>query len=131
MAKPFTAAHTRIHPRPDFLDEKSLAVVIEMMTGRRFGRRVTGQNMRSFVMEIEAGRVDDHAVGSEIGFAIVDDTDLPAHGLTIVAESEDLERIIRPCTGSNRDSARLQFKQSPRFGFAWPILGHEPDQSVI
>src|SRR6266481_4698960 len=67
---PFANAHPRIHPRPNLLDEKRLAVVVEMMARRLVGRRVACQDMRSLAMEINPRSIDDHAVGGEVGHSI-------------------------------------------------------------
>src|SRR5208337_3920900 len=86
VAQTLHRGHPREHARPDLVQEKRLAVVVEMITGRLVGRRVAGEDVRAFVVKVHAGGIDDHAVVGEIELAIVDDADLAANRLGPVAE---------------------------------------------
>src|SRR5215472_14727075 len=77
VAKSFHAAHPRKQPGPDFVLKKWFAVIPEMVTGRLFGRRIAGQDVRTLVVEIDPRGIDDHAVVIEIGGPVVHHADLP------------------------------------------------------
>src|SRR5215472_14677465 len=76
MTKAFAAAHPREHPRPDLVQEKRLAIIIEMMPGWGVGRRIASQNMRALIVKIQTRRVNYHSVCGEIGLAIVNQAEL-------------------------------------------------------
>src|SRR5215472_19105339 len=79
VAKAFHAAHPRKQPGPDFVLKKWLPVVSEMVTGRLFGRRITGQDVRTLVVEIDSRGIDNHAVAIQIADPVVHHADLSAH----------------------------------------------------
>ena len=81
-----------------------------MMTWRRIGRRITGQNMGTFIVKIQTRRIDDHSIRGEIAFTIVNQAELAAYRLTVIAQSEQSQCIVRPRAGRNRDRPAAQFE---------------------
>ena len=130
VAQALERAHPRIQPRPDFVHEETLAVVVEMIARRLVGRRVAGQDVRAVVVKVHARGIDDHAVGGEIGLAIVDQANLAANRLAQVLESDQLERARRPCAAGDRRRPRRSARRCAGVGFARAVLGHHADQGL-
>src|SRR5580658_153665 len=122
VLQPLHRAHPREHPRPNLIQEKWLAVVIEVIARRLLGRRVSRQDVRPLVVKVYARGVDDHPVLREVGDAAVNDADLAANRLAPVPESEQLERERRPCAAGDHDRIRAQLQQPPGLGFSLPRL---------
>src|SRR3984957_2634110 len=92
-AQPLEATGARVHPRPDFLLKKPLAVELEGITGGFLGWRVAGQNVRPFVVKISPRSVENHAVRFEIGGPAVDEANLTPHGRGRTVEADHPEHV--------------------------------------
>src|SRR5580700_4693763 len=89
MTHAFARAHPRVHPRPNFVHEERLAVIIEKMARRRIRWRIAGQDVGAFVMEVDAGSIDDHAVGGKIRGAIIDQANLPTNRFAVILQPKN------------------------------------------
>src|ERR1700722_4205950 len=102
MFHAFAASHPRVHSRPYFSLEEGFAHVVEKVTRWGIRRRITRQDVNAFIVEIDPGSIDDHAVGFEIGYTIIDEANLSPNRLAVILEAEDLQYVVGPCAGRDR-----------------------------